>query len=115
MGVNLAHPMMKYKDFRTDRKYDSETDRNYTEDTYGMEPMSEDEMMQQAIKVLLHEQGHGMLEHLLDSERHRAFYAGELGDYYTPVPTLQGERGALLMEGIPFEDQEDVLRRRGYL
>ena len=115
MGVNLAHPMFKYNDFRVERKYDEERDRHYGKRHYGMEPMSEEQMMQEAIKTLLHEQGHGMIEPLLSQERSRAFFAGELGDYFSPTPLLQREVGAMLMEGIPFKDHKEVLRRRGYL
>lgn len=115
VGLNLAHPYYKYKDFSIN-PWTRDEERNIVE--ANTTPMNEDEMIQRIIDTIVHEEGHHSIEAPLESEAYRQFRADESPYAYFSnfLPsTHTKERGAMLIEGIPLSEQRDVMERRGYL
>lgn len=101
---NLAHPYFRNKDWNARDE--------------GTVEMTEDEMIQRIIDTIVHEEGHAAIDPPLRQEAHEDWRNSEdenaaLG-WFQPS-RQEHEAGAMLIEGIPFEEQRDVLRRRGYL
>lgn len=101
---NLAHPFFRNKD--------------WTARDEGSVEMTEDEMIQRIIDTIVHEEGHAAIDPPLRREAWEDWQNSEDEDarhgWFHPSKNTH-EAGAMLIEGIPFEEQRDVLRRRGYL
>lgn len=101
---NLAHPFFHNKD--------------WTARDEGSVRMNEDEMIQRIIDTIVHEEGHAAIDPPLRTEayedwRNDPYERAALSDFQPSRHTH--EAGAMLIEGIPFEEQRDLLERRGYL
>ena len=101
---NLANPFFRIKD------WDARDG--------GSVEMTEDEMIRRIIDTVVHEEGHAAIDPPL---RHEAWEdwqnsedEGARHSWFQPSKHTH-EAGAMLIEGIPFDQQADVLRRRGYL
>lgn len=115
IGLNLAHPYYKYKDFSIN-PWTRDEERNIVE--ANTMSMNEDELIQRIIDTIVHEEGHQAIEAPLSAEAHRQYMEDESPYAYFShfLPSTQTkERGAMLIEGIPLSEQRDVMERRGYL
>lgn len=114
-AYNLANPYFHNKDWGFNSKRDVFGVREHD---IGSIPMNEEEMIQRIIDTIVHEQGHAAIDPPLRSEAHEdwmndEYEQAQLSDFQ-PSTNIH-EAGAMLIEGIPFDQQADVLRRRGYL
>ena len=114
-AYNLASPYFRNKDWGMKSKRDV---LGVRERDIGSIPMNEEEMIQRIIDTIVHEQGHAAIDPPLRSEAHEdwmndEYERAQLSDFQPSTNTH--EAGAMLVEGIPFDQQADVLRRRGYL
>ena len=114
-AYNLANPYFHNKDWGLNSKRDVFGVREHD---IGSIPMNEDEMIQRIVDTIVHEQGHAAIDPPLRSEAHEdwmndPYEQAQLSAFQPSTNTH--EAGAMLIEGIPFDQQADVLRRRGYL
>ena len=114
-SYNLASPYFRNKDWG----HNSKTDKfGITEFDEGSQEMTEDERIRRIIDTIVHEEGHAAIDPPLRAEAHEdwmndSYEQAKLSDFQPSTNTH--EAGAMLVEGIPFDQQADVLRRRGYL
>tara|TARA_R110002153_G_scaffold55813_6_gene154731 strand:- start:6400 stop:6927 length:528 start_codon:yes stop_codon:yes gene_type:complete len=114
-AYNLASPFFRNKDWGFNSKRDVFGINEFDE---GSQEMTEDERIRRIIDTIVHEQGHAAIAPPLNSEAHEnwmndPYEQAKLSDFQPSTNTH--EAGAMLIEGIPFDQQADVLRRRGYL
>jgi len=101
-GVNLNHPIYRYKDWLSDSK----------------QTLTDDERIKRIIDTIIHEEGHEAIYQPLVETKNLEFEDEGYEPYYyseSYPSTLPQEYGAMLIEGMSKDEIEAELKRRNIM